>query len=72
MISKPQILGGIEIVVLLEKAPGPAKHYQYKLLATTLTSTLQKEMIQATEEGFAVVGMVSRGEHIVILEREAK
>ncbi|MGH9861865.1 MAG: hypothetical protein ACRD35_00410 [Candidatus Acidiferrales bacterium] len=72
MISKPQMLGGIEIVVLMEKAPGPPKHYQYKLLATTLTSTMQKEMTQATEEGFAVVGMVSRDEHIVILERPAQ
>ena len=69
MISKPQIIGGIEIVVLLEKAPGPPQHYQYKLLATTLTSKMQREMSQATEEGFVVVGMVSRDEHIVILEK---
>ena len=58
--------------MLLEKAPGPPQHYQYKLLATTLTSTMQKEMSQATEEGFVVVGMVSRDEHIVILERVAQ
>ncbi len=63
------MFGGIEIVMILEKAPGGETRYQYLLLATTRTSTLQKEMMAATEQGYEVVGMVSRGEHMVILEK---
>ena len=69
MISKEQMFGDTEIVVVMEKAPGAAKRYQYLLLATTLTSTLQKEMTQALGQGYEVVGMVSRGEHMVIMEK---
>jgi len=69
MISKNQMFGGPEIVVLLEKVPGTSQKYDYLLLATTRTSTLQEEMSQAIEDGYELVGMVSRGEHMVILER---
>ncbi len=69
LIQKKQMFGRIEIVMIMEKAPGGETRYQYLLLATTRTSTLQKEMREATEQGYEVVGMVSRGEHIVILEK---
>lgn len=75
MIGKVDITpfkGGIEIVVLLEKDPTPTHRYDYKLLATTLTSTLQKEITQSLEAGYVIAGMVSRGEHMVIMEREVK
>lgn len=72
MIAKTQaILGGAEIVVVLERPPAAEKRYEYKLLATNLTSTLQKEVTEAQAAGFVIVGMVSRGEHMVILERES-
>ena len=48
------------------------KQYEYKLLATTLTGTLQKEMTQATKEGYTLVAFGTRGEHLVIMEREKK
>jgi len=70
MIAKPQLIGGIEIVMLLEKEPTPTKQYEYKLLATNLTSTLQKEVTEAQDAGYRIVGMVSRGEHMVVMERE--
>ncbi len=70
MIAKKQLLGGIEIVMIMEKAPKVKHKYEYKLLATTLTSTLQKEVTEAKGAGFAVVGMVSRDEHMVVMERE--
>lgn len=70
MIAKQQMFGGPEIVVILEKAPGTTKRYQYLLLATALTSTLQKELAAAVREGYEIVGMVSRGEHMAILEKE--
>ena len=69
MISKSQTFGGVEIVVVLEKEPRSEENYKYLLLATSKTSTLQKEMSEAISQGWKVVGMVSRGEHIVILEQ---
>jgi len=72
MISKSRMFGDPEIVMLLEKGPVVSQGYDYLLLATTKTSTLQKEMSQAIEEGYEVVGMVSRGEHMVVLERPAQ
>jgi hypothetical protein len=73
MISKaePGPFGGIEIVVLLEKAPDETKKYEYKLLATTLTGTLQREVSEAIAAGYSLAGMVSRGEHMVIMEKES-
>ena len=71
MIAKKQMFGGVEVIVVLEKVPAADQNYDYLLLATNRTSTLQKEMTQAMEEGYEVVGMVSRGEHMVILERAA-
>ncbi|MBI4481590.1 MAG: hypothetical protein HY652_01745 [Acidobacteria bacterium] len=45
--------------------------YSDGLLATTHTSTLQKELSQAAREGCSVVGMASRREKIAILEKPA-
>lgn len=70
MIAKKQMFGGIEIVVIMERPPRVKKQFEYKLLATTRTSTLQKEVTEAKDAGFIVVGMVSRDEHIVVMERE--
>jgi hypothetical protein len=70
MIAKSQVLGGQEVVMVMERPPKVVKHYEYKLLATTRTSTLQKEVTEAQAAGFVIVGMVSRGEHMVIMERE--
>lgn len=71
MIAKAQLLGGVEIVMIMEKPPRVKKQYEYKLLATSRTSTLQKEVTEAQEAGFVIVGMVSRGEHMVVMERES-
>ena len=62
--------GPEEVVVILERPPKPEKLYQYKLLATSRTSTLQKEMTDSEADGFVLVGLVSRGEHMVIMEKE--
>jgi len=72
MISKPQVLGRTEIVMLLERPPMAEKRYDYKLLATSRTSTLQKEVLEAQDAGYVLVGMVSRGEHMVLMERETQ
>ena len=70
MISKKQMFGGMEVVCILERPPNIEKYYRYRLLATKRTGTLQKEVTEAQAEGFVLGGMVSRGEHMVIMERE--
>jgi hypothetical protein len=69
VMAKKQFLGS-EIVSLLERTPGTDKQYEYKLLATNLTSTLEKEIAHAQSLGFVLVSMISRVEHIVVMERE--
>src|SRR5215203_2212701 len=59
-----------EIVSVLEQAPNSSKRYQYRLLATSRTSTLQKEVAQAESDGFVLVGLAGRGENMVIMEKE--
>jgi hypothetical protein len=71
VVAKEQPFGAREIVLLMEKAPGTTNRYRYLLLATSRTSTMQREMTHAVEDGYEVVAMVSRGEHIVILEKPA-
>ena len=69
--------GGQEVVVILEKDKEfPLKNYEYKLLATSKTSTMQKEITQAGEAGYTYVGLtVSKtafggSELVVILRKE--
>lgn len=71
-------VGGREVVVLMAKAPGEATRYDYLLLATNRTSTLQKELRQAGEDGYAVVGQTvfsstfGGREAVALLERPAE
>jgi hypothetical protein len=49
-------VGGKEVVVMMERVEGDTNKYSYRLLATNRTSTLEKEMNEAAEAGFGVVG----------------
>jgi hypothetical protein len=49
-------IGGKEVVVLVEKSSGDKNTYSYRLLATSKTSTLQKELQEAGDAGFHAVG----------------
>ncbi len=50
--------GGQEVVIILERDRNKApSHYEYKLLATNKTSTMQKELSEAGEAGFDFVGL---------------
>jgi hypothetical protein len=70
--------GGDEVVVILEadRSSSSKIRYEYKLLATTKTSTMEKELQEAGDDGFKFVGVtVSKtsfgGKEIVsILRRE--
>ena len=70
--------GGKETVVIMERDGAGEARYEYKLLATKRTSTLQKELTLEGENGFKLTGMtVSRttfgGEELVsILQRPAR
>jgi hypothetical protein len=50
--------GGKEVVVILERdRAAEAVPYEYLLLATRRTSTMQEELSEAAADGFALVGM---------------
>jgi hypothetical protein len=67
--------GGAEVVVVMTRDGTPAR-FQYDLLATNKTSTMQKELQQAGDEGFEYRGQsvftsaFGGKEVVVILERE--
>ena len=50
--------GGREVTVILERNPDMAsQRIEYKLLSTSKTSTMQKELRQAGEAGFRLAGL---------------
>jgi len=50
--------GGKEVAVILElNMDEPAKRYEYQLLATSKTSTMQKELNEAGAEGYLLQGV---------------
>lgn len=68
--------GGSEVVVIMSKTAAVRPQYDYRLLATNKTSTMQKEMQEAGDAGFEYRGQTvfkSRfggKEVVVILERD--
>jgi hypothetical protein len=51
-------LGGQEVSVIMERDPSrQAGKIEYRLLATSRTSTMQKELQEAGQAGFRIVGM---------------
>lgn len=53
--------GGREVSVILESDPNAKKRIEFKLLATTRTSTMQKELQQAGAEGFEFLNVTVGG-----------
>jgi hypothetical protein len=73
------LLGGKESAAIVEKrSPDAAIRYEYKLVATSKTSTLQKELKELADQGFRALGMtvgktaVGGNELVVIARRVAK
>ena len=70
--------GGDEVVVILERDAGvEARPFEYRLFATTRTSTLQKELLQAGAVGYEVVGVTVAktavgGSEVVAIARRPK
>jgi hypothetical protein len=70
------VFGGREVSVILERNPeAPPRHIVYRLLATSKTSTMQKELREAGEAGFKLRGLTvgktafGGNEVVSILER---
>jgi hypothetical protein len=67
--------GGNEVVVIMTKA-SPAQRYEYRLLATSKTSTMQRELEDAAAAGYQYRGQsvfsstFGGREVVVILERD--
>jgi hypothetical protein len=49
-------IGGKEVVAVLERAADAAPRYEYRLLATNRTATMQKELQEAADAGFEYRG----------------
>lgn len=68
-----RILGGgfagNEVIVVVERPPNVESRYEYRLLATSRTGTMQKEVSDAVASGFSLVTLLSRDEHMVVMER---
>jgi hypothetical protein len=69
-------VGGSEVVVIMSRTSSASPRYEYRLLATNKTSTMQKEMQEAGDAGFEYKGqsvfksMFGGKEVVVILERD--
>lgn len=61
-------VGNSEIITVMKRIDDPKQRYTYKLLATSKTSTMQKELNEAGEQGYNYRGETARGEVILILE----
>ena len=68
--------GGNEVVVVMKRVPDSSPRFEYRLLATSQTSTMQEEMQEAGDAGFSYKGQTVFGttfggdEAVVILERD--
>ena len=61
---------GTEMALFLERAAEPPDTYTYSLLATTRTSTMEKELNQAAQEGFRLLPqtMIAKKTYSAILK----
>ena len=68
--------GGSEVVVVMQRLPDSMPRFEYRLLATSRTSTMQKELQAAGDAGFSYRGqtvfstLFGGDEPILILERD--
>jgi hypothetical protein len=71
-------IGGSEVVVLMERIASDTTKYQYRLLATSKTSTLERELQDAANAGWEAVGQTvfdsafGGDEPVGILERSSE
>ena len=71
------LFGGEEVVSIVERGAQSESEYVYKLIATSKTSTLQKEANQLGTDGFQALGMTVGktalgGSELVVIARKKK
>ena len=69
--------GGEEVVSIVERGAQTESDFIYKLIATSKTSTLQKEMTQIGRDGYQALGMTVGktalgGTELVVIARKRK
>lgn len=71
------VFGDEEVVSLVERAAAAESQYIYKLVATSRTATLQKELNELGRDGFSALGMTVGktslgGNEVVVIARKKK
>jgi len=71
------LFGGQEVVTIVERGAAAESEYVYRLVATTRTSTLQKELNQLGADGYEALGMTVGktalgGSELVVISRKKK
>jgi hypothetical protein len=71
------MFGGEELVSILERGAAARSEYVYTLIATSRTSTLQKELAEIGRSGFQALGMTVGktalgGNELVVIARKKK
>ncbi len=62
--------GFADVEWVMEKAPNSQDRYEYLILDTTFTSTIEREIAQAVQKGYSAVGFVSyKHMRLAIMER---
>lgn len=61
-----------ELLMIMERDPRVKNNYEYKLVTADKETKLHKKIDDAMTEGFVPVTMVTIGDHVVVMEREAK
>ena len=70
--------GGREVAIILERSEGDSSPWSYRLLATNKTSTMDKELQQAGQDGYLLKGLsvgktaLGGSEVVAILARRAE
>ncbi len=60
--------GKVESRVIMERTSNPTARYEYLVLATRRRAMLEKEINEACQRGYAIVGLL--GSNRAVLERE--
>ena len=72
-LNKPSgALIGNEIVVIMERPVNTTRRFEYKIASTNQTSALESEWRVAAAERYKAVGLITRSEVMVLMEREVR
>lgn len=73
LLPQAAMSGGVrgpELLVVMERAPRAGPRYEYRLLAASRASTLQRKVSEAVAARFVPVCLITSDEHVAVMERE--